>query len=65
MKAIAERHRAALRELEALTPDVEDEWERSSAGPYVVSKWRAAKPELDRQIARAMAVYDRLIEAAE
>ena len=65
VKAIAERHRAALRELEALTPDVEDEWERSSAGPYVVSKWRAAKPELDRQIARAMAVYDRLIEAAE
>ena len=65
VKTIAERQRATLQALKALEPNVGDEWERSSAGPQVESKWRAAKPELDRQIAEAMAVYDRLIEEAE
>lgn len=61
---VATKYIGVLREFKDYTPDLDDEWARSLTEDYMLPKWNAVKPELQREMDRGIAVYQRLIDEA-
>lgn len=65
VKAVAKKYIKMLQEFKQFTPNLDDEWARSLTENYVLPKWNAVKPELQGEIDRGIAVYQRLIDESE
>lgn len=59
---IAAKYIAVLNNFRASTPDMDEDWERFDTEDVLLPSWNASKPELDRHIERAIAVYEKLIQ---
>ena len=62
---ISRKYIRALEELRASTPDPAEDFELFNTEQHILPVWEAGKAALDRQISKAIGVYNDLIKAAE
>ena len=62
---ISRKYIRALEELRASTPDPHEDFELFNTEQHILPVWEAGKPVLDKQISKAIDIYNNLIKAAE
>ena len=60
LAGLADKYRKTLAEFRNSTPRLEDEADRFAVGDLILARWNVVKPQLDKAIDDAIAIYDRL-----